>query len=72
MKDRAEYKLGVKRKIKTKRGTGTRDQDEVETTARFKSLDQLEEHSEDIIENHSEAVRDARKLSDSGRVDEDT
>lgn len=60
------YNLGVKRKIKTKRGTGTRDQDEIETSVRCEDFEELDEIADDVFESHKEAVKDARSLSQSG------
>lgn len=61
-----EYHLGVKREITTKRGTGTRDQDEVKTTVRTTTYDGLKEISDDVMDNHEDAVEDARQIAQSG------
>lgn len=63
-----DYQLGVKRSIESKRGTGTRDQDTVKTTVRFESFDQLQELQSDILEDHRQAVKGARAISESGDI----
>jgi len=57
------YSLGVKRKIKTKRGTGTRDQDEITTEARFKSFEDLQAREDEVYDSHLKAIKNARGLS---------